>query len=236
VAIAGQFYLISDWIPALPADRLEVMKRTMLSHGATARPVDYFDHSLPTTWMVTDTRHTVRRDVIGVFNQEASELSIDESCARLGLDSAKTYYGFDFWANSPMPSFRGGFKCAVPPASCRILAVRRMEGHPLLVSTSRHVTQGIVDVTDEDWDAGHKTLSGVSQVVGNDPYELRVAGLNEPGRKWKIASVAVSAKDQAAGVEVTSKPAVAGEEGWCRVSLETKQSRAVHWALRFTAE
>jgi hypothetical protein len=236
VAIAGQFFLISDWIPALPADRLEVMKRTMLSHAATARPVDYFDNPLPTTWLVTDTRQSVRRDVIGVFNQESSGLAIEDSCARIGLDPAKTYYGFDFWANSPVPSFRGVFKCGAPPTSCRIIAVRGMAGHPVLVSTSRHVTQGIVDVTGEEWSSGRKTLSGVSQVIGNDPYELRVAGLNEAGRKWKLASVTGSPEDQAAGVEVKSKPMVAGEDGWCRVGIETKQSRAVQWVLRFTVD
>ena len=234
VAIAGQFYLNSDWIPALPPERLDVMKRTMTSHGATARPVDYFDNSLPTTWLVTDSRQAVRRDVIGVFNQEASALNIDYSCAKLGLDPAKPYYGFDFWANAPMPSFCAGFKCAVPPTSCRIVAVRGQEGHPVLVSTSRHVTQGIVDVIGEKWSASRKTLSGVSQVVGHDPYELRVAGLDEGGRKWKLTRASVSAKDNAAGVVVLAKPSVVGEEGWCRVGLDAPESRAVHWTLEFT--
>ena len=236
VAIAGQFYLNSDWIPALPPERLDVMKRTMSSHGATARPVDYFDNFLPTTWLVTDTRQAVRRDVIGVFNQEASALNIDYSCAKLGLDPAQTYYGFDFWANAPVPALRGGFKCAVPPTSCRIVAVRAQEGRPVLVSTSRHVTQGIVEVTGEKWSASRKTLSGVSQVVGGDPYELRLAGLDEGGRKWKLARATVAAKDKAAGVQIESKPAVAGEAGWGRVGIDAPQSRAVRWTLEFMVD
>ena len=39
------------------------------------------------------------------------------------------------------------------PVSCRILALRACEDHPVLVSTSRHVTQGMVDVESEAWDA-----------------------------------------------------------------------------------
>ena len=236
VAIAGQFFLISDWLPALPAERREVLKRTMLSHGATARPVDYFDNFLPTTWLVTATNNTIRRDVIGVFNQETNELNIDYSCAKLGLDPAKNYYAFDFWANSPLPSFQGGFKCEVSPASCRVIAVRGAENHPVLVSTSRHVTQGIVDVTGENWNAARKTLSGVSQIVGNDSYELRVAGLDAGGKKWRPVSVTVSEKDKAAGVTITSKPAVASEDGWQRIEIDAKESRAVHWTLEFAAE
>ena len=236
VAIAGQFFLVSDWLPALPPERLEILKRTMQAHGALARPVDYFDNSLPTTWLVTDTRQPVRRDVIGVFNQETNVLSIDSSLAKLGLVSGKKYYAFDFWANSPTASLEGGLKCEVPPKACRIIAVRAMEGHPVLVSTSRHVTQGMVDVTGEEWNAARKTLSGVSQIVGNDPYELRVAGLDADGKKWKLVSANVSAKDQPAGVLITSQPASASENGWCRVGIDAKTNRAVRWTLEFSTE
>ena len=236
VSIAGQFYLNSDWIPDLPADRLEVMKRTMTHHQAMARPVDYFDHFLPTTWLVTDTSQAVRRDVIGVFNQDDAGLKVDYPCAKLGLDPTKNYYAFDFWADAPVPSFQGQFNCEVPPTSCRILAVRADEGYPVLVSTSRHVTQGMVDVTGEKWQAARQTLSGVSQIVGQDAYELRLAGLNPGPRKWKLASATVSADDQAAGVVITVKPAVAAETGWGRVGIGAKKSRAVHWTLQFTAD
>jgi hypothetical protein len=133
-------------------------------------------------------------------------------------------------------SVRGGFKCETPPSSCRIIAVRGAEGHPLLVSTSRHVTQGIVDVSGEEWTASRKTLSGVSQVVGGDSYELRVAGLHSGDREWKLASATVSAKDKAAGVEIMPRPAVACEKGWCRVGIDAKQSRAVRWTLAFMAD
>ena len=235
VALAGQFFLISDWLPALPAARLEVLKRTMLTHGATARPVDYFDRALPATWLVTDTRQAVRRDVIGVFNQETGPLNIDYTGDRLGLAPAPAYYAFDFWADAPLPAFHGRFQCAVPPQSCRIIAVRGAAGHPELVSTSRHITQGIVDVTGETWDPRRQTLSGVSQLVGNDPYELRVAGLEENGRHWRLAAVRVADRDRRAGVTIQALPGVAGEDGWSRIRIQTGASRAVHWTLEFAA-
>jgi hypothetical protein len=236
VALSGQFYLNSDWLPGLPPERLDIMKRTMPAHGVTARPVDYFDSPLPTTWLVTDTKQAVRRDVIGLFNWAAPVLKADYACAKLGLDPAQTYHAFDFWANQPFPSFRGEFKCEVPSNSCRVISVRAEAGHPLLLSTSRHVTQGIVDVTGEKWNVARKTLSGISQVVGNDSYELRLAGLAAGGRKWRLSSAKVSAKDQAAGVAITPRPAVAGEDGWCRVGIDARQSRAIRWTLQFTAD
>ena len=72
----GFFALNSDWLPNLSAERLEIVKRIMPAHGVTARPVDYFDHRFMTTWIVTDTRQSVRRDVIGVFNFHDAEMQV----------------------------------------------------------------------------------------------------------------------------------------------------------------
>jgi hypothetical protein len=194
VAISGQFNLNSDWIPGLPPERLDLLKRTMPAHGAVARPVDYFDSVMPSTWLVTDTRQSMRRDVLGLFKFE------------------------------------------VPAQSCRVLALRPAEEHPILISTSRHISQGIIDVSGEKWSSSAKTLSGTSQVVGRDPYELRIACLNNRQKKWKLISARVSGADAAAGVTITPARVRSNEDGWLRLIINTAASRSVHWSLRFNDE
>jgi hypothetical protein len=233
VALSGQFNLNSDWIPGLPSERLDVLKRTMPAHGAVARPVDYFESIMPWIWLVTDKRGSVRRDVLGLFNWESADKSLGCSAARAGLADAKSYYAFDFWGNAPAGSFASDFQFSIPAQSCRVIAVRPAEGHPVLVSTSRHVTQGMVDVTEEKWSGASRTLSGISQVVGDDPYQLRVAGLNEGSRKWKLRSASVSAADLASGVSIAPEPSRANEDGWLRVNVSSSTSRSVKWMLKF---
>ena len=141
-----------------------------------------------------------------------------------------------------MPSFHGDFKFDVPGRSCRVIAVRAAEEHPVLVSTSRHVSQGIVDVRNENWNAAACELTGTSKVVGNDAYELRIAGLNDGG-PWKVASIAVSPEDRAAGVICVTIAVLgsfgsdgvppANEVGWTRFSVVSKQSRDVCWTVKF---
>jgi hypothetical protein len=46
------------------------------------------------------------------------------------------------------------------------------------LSTSRHITQGLIDVLEERFDG--QTLSGKSLVVADDPYELRIAARQTP--------------------------------------------------------
>jgi hypothetical protein len=233
VAVAGQIFLISDWLPALPPERLEVLKRTMLSHQGTARPVDYFDRALPNTWLVTDDHSGVPRTVLALFNWEEQTRTLADTMKRAGLDPAKTYHVFDFWAAKPAPELQGSWSCELPPVSCRILALRGRENHPVLVSTSRHVTQGMVDVESESWDAANRSLRLRIRLTGGDPNELRVAGLGD-GSGWAFARAAVAPEDTAAGVQIESLPQT--EPGWQRVRLLSPTSRTVAVTLAFAAE
>jgi hypothetical protein len=236
VAISGQFNLNSDWIPGLPSERLDILKRTMPPHGVTARPVDYFDTIMPGMWLVTDSGQRIRHDVLGLFNWESRDQVMVCSAARAGLEAARRYHAFDFWSNAPAPSFQAEFKFDVPAQSCRAIAVRPADGHPVLVSTSRHITQGILDVAREEWDSSKRVLSGRSRVVGSDPYELRIAGLNDSGTHWKLVSASVASRDTAAGVAITAKPSSQAEPGWVRVDINSPASRSVDWKLKFNAE
>jgi hypothetical protein len=242
VAIAGAFNLNSDWLPGLPPERLDILKRCLPSHHCQARPVDYFDSVMPSIWLLTDTSQPVRRDVLGLYNWESKTSSIGYDAAKAGLDGTKTYHAFDFWSKQPLPDFKGEFKFDVPAESCRVIAVRADEGHPVLVSTSRHVTQGIVDVTNETWK--DETLSATSQVVGNDPYEIRIAagGWNGWNREASKADrektntivnddeaiASVSAADKAAGVTITKMPVA---KGWFCFKINSPTSRAVQWSV-----
>jgi len=70
----------------------------------------------------------------------------------------------------------------------------------------------------------------VSEVVGQDLYELRIAGLQD-GRGWKPVSWKVSAADKAAGVTIEALPQ--NETGWIRLLIRSQGSRAVKWNVEF---
>lgn len=229
VAVSGSFNLNSDWLPGLPAERLDILKRCLPSHHAQARPVDYFDSVMPSIWLLSDTSQPVRRDVIGLYNWESTPATIGTNAAKAGLDDGKTYHAFDFWSGEPLPDFKGDFKFELAPESCRVIAVRAAEAHPLLLSTSRHVTQGIVDVSNEIWDAPAATLAAQSAVVANDPYELRISGLADGG-SWSPLGVQLSDADRSAGVTASMKV----DGTLLRVTLNSPVSRAVKWSVKFS--
>jgi len=206
VTLSGAMNSSSENYAALPSERLDLLKRTMPSHTALARPVDLFENRVPGVWTVADTataKHP-RRDLVGLFNWDAADKTFERALADLGLESGGEWIAFDFWANSLTPPFKGHLTQTVAPQSCAVLALRPVLDRPQLISTSRHITQGIVDVTDERWDPKTRTLSGLSQTVANDPYELRILTYTRAGAP--VGAVASATITTWSGYELTVEP------------------------------
>jgi hypothetical protein len=198
VAVSGQLYVFSDWLPNLSEERLNILRRTMRPHGLTsARPVDLFNEDLPKIWYLTnpssprfgrnrfvdeiistsrfDPPPRLEQHIVAFYNwDDANATKIDTTANWIGLPEAEEYVAFDYWGDKFFGSFRDELSVELPAGSCLVLAVQPVEEHPILLSTSQHVTQGIVDVVTVTWNAETKTLSGVSKVIANDPYELRI--------------------------------------------------------------
>ncbi len=97
-----------------------------------------------------------------------------------------------------------------------------MADHPQLLSTSRHITQGLIDVEQEQWDSAKRTLGGVSRVVGGAPYELRIA--LPPSGSWKPATVSA----EGGTIRVTEQT-----ERGIRVVIDAKRTGKVSWGVAF---
>jgi hypothetical protein len=180
VAVSGQLYVFSDWLPALSEERVEVLRRTIRPHGLrSARPVDLFSEDLPKIWYLTNKSTNkipqTERHIAAFYNwDDKKPAKIETTPAWIGLPEAKEYAAFDFWGNKLFGAFTDKISVELPPGSCLVLAVQPVAEHPVLLSTSQHITQGIADVVEEKWNPETKTLSGISKVIAGDPYELRI--------------------------------------------------------------
>ncbi|MDR2756189.1 MAG: hypothetical protein LBC20_10825 [Planctomycetaceae bacterium] len=196
VAVSGQLFVFSDWLPSLSEERVHILRRTIQHHGLrSARPVDLFNEDLPQIWHLTTRSNRniseqkknnpnisetqppeiQAREIVAFYNwDDKKPLKIETNSAWIGLPEANEYVAFDFWGNKFFGLFTDKIAVELPPGSCLVLAVRPVKDHPILLSTSQHITQGMTDVIEEHWNPETKTLSGISCVVGGDPYELRI--------------------------------------------------------------
>lgn len=225
VTLSGQLNVCSEWLPGLPDDRMDLLRRTMPNHGLHPRPVDLFSSDLARIWVLTDIRRNVRRDIVGLFNWKDNETqAIDVSTEFLGLPQANRYVGFDYWADRFVPPFAERLQCTLPPAACRVLALRPETDHPMVVSTSRHITQGVVDLLDEQWNEDDLVLAGTSRVVEDDPYELRIV-IPVGESSYQASEVTLDNSEGNARLEQS------GPE--LRVHIEPAETRDIRWKVSF---
>ncbi|TNJ46064.1 hypothetical protein KFZ70_09235 [Tamlana fucoidanivorans] len=216
-AVSGVMGTSSMQYANLTAERLNLIKRALPTHNLTARPVDILENEKPKIWMVQNDRLSI----VGLFNwYEQKETKIEYSLDKLGLDISKQYGVFDFWKNKYLGKINEELTSTLAPASCQILALKEIKSYPQVISTSRHITQGLIDIVNESWNTLSKTLSGTSKVVKGDSYELRVI-LPEDGGIPKTAMCDGKAMDVVLDGEIA------------RLTYLPEETGNVNWKIRF---
>ena len=82
--------------------------------------------------------------------------------AEAGLDASKTYIAFEFWTQQLLGEFRGTMPLRLNPASVQLVSLREVLPHPQIAGTSRHFTQGGLEIKSQHWAEPelHATLNG----------------------------------------------------------------------------
>ncbi len=215
-ALTGGVFLGSDQMFSLPQDRVEVLRRAL--PVAEIWPRDMWSKPHVTIWDLKVQKPIASWDVVGLFNWGNKNATATLTFEEIGLSPEQRYVLFDYWREDFIGPVRGTYSCELTPTSCRVLSVHALKEHPFLISTSRHVTQGAVDLVDVKWDAASKTLLGRSLVVKDDPYTLRIVMPPEPvAYRFLSASAgeaSVSSEVHTPWLSVTFLPSEAGEVGW----------------------
>ena len=102
-----------------------------------------------------------------------------------------------------------------------MMSVRQCLGRPQVVSTNRHLMQGYLDVVRTEWVAGRRVLTGVSKVVGDDPYVITIAtnGLTPT---------------KASSTDKNTKTSFASDKnGTVKLTLKRPTNGTVEWSIEF---
>ena len=92
----------------------------------------------------------------------------------LGLSDSTDYLVYEAWTHRFAGIERGTLTLgAIAPAiGAEALCIRARLDRPQIVTTSRHITCGGPDLQDVTWKENE--LSGVSDIVGGEPYDIVV--------------------------------------------------------------
>jgi hypothetical protein len=225
--LTGQALMSSDRLTDLSPERVELLKRV---YPATdIRPMDLFPVERNKRIWDLKINHLGRNyDVVGVFNfnEHQAERTL-LSWKELGLPADRPVHVFDFWNAEYLGAWRGGLSVPAAPTSCRVLTLVPCEDRIQLISTSRHITQGWVDLLDTSANASGTQQRGTSRIVRNDPYEIRFAfpvGTN-------FAVNVATARGPSGELPVR----ISNHEQWAGIAFTSPKSGDVKWEVNFEA-
>jgi hypothetical protein len=181
--VAASRLLLANSFRDLSPEALHDLERTFPypTGPRSARPVDAFTH--PGWPRVYDYAVTPDWHQVTLFNNTLPtceeiftiRLAGDPAEGALGLDPTHEYHIYDFWNDCLVGRFKGSdpVKQTLRPGEARMLSIRKVEPHPQVLSTNRHLMQGLLDLAGVRWD-GHR-LTGQAKVVANEPFNIVIA-------------------------------------------------------------
>jgi hypothetical protein len=138
--------------------------------GAGPRPFDADQARATDLYLLDVNRPFERWTVLGRTGGAPRRVPFTE----LGLADSTDYLVFEAWTQGFMGVQRGMLTLGAIDSAigAESLCLRERLARPQVVATSRHLTCGATDLINVAW--GNSTLSGSSDVVDGDPYNLTV--------------------------------------------------------------
>ena len=189
--------------------------------GAGPRPFEADQRLQQTLYQLDIARPFERWTVLARTTGAPAHIVLGE----LGLDTARTYVAFDFWANRALGVVHGALTLApVAENDVQVLCLRERVDHPQVLATNRHVSCGGVELQDVRWadDALSGRLQRWDALSG-------ILAVTEP-TGWEAVSVEVGEGRGELGERI--EPTTADGSRWRRV-LMASVTPAVTWKIRY---
>ncbi|MEK6570782.1 MAG: alpha-galactosidase, partial [Bacteroidota bacterium] len=174
---------------------------------------------LPKIWNLTVKKKSEEWNVVGVFNWESYSQRIEIALEKLGLQPGGKYLAYEFWGDEFLGEIESTVELDLEPTSSKVLAIHQLQERPVLLSTSRHITQGAVDIKKLTWDEKRTTLEGKSQNLRRGEYTLVV--WVPPGYKFTRAVTAVDYETTTISQSIV------------KVTLKLGKDKPLAWKLQF---
>lgn len=224
--LTGQQFLTDDVWTSVPPEiarvwqlsypMLDIKPVNLYRIGDDWKKYDLFDLRIAKPWGTYD--------VVGLFNYEGISAERQLDLGRLPLEASEVHV-YEYWEQRYLGRFLSDAKIPVymePYEGKAYSIVPSIDGQPQLISTSRHVTQGGLDLDTlglEKTEAGYRIHGKSSHLVNADPCELVFAA----GRYVAGGARADGAR----------KASVLQHGSLARVRIEPAEIGTVNWDVWF---
>jgi hypothetical protein len=173
VSLMGLPITIGDQFSDLSEDRIEMLRRGL--PPIDAHPMDLRDNTTDDPIVrvnLSIAREFENWNVVDILNTTEASVDITLDLSRDLHLSEDSYLVYDYWNKKYLGNFKKSVPLNLSPFASCVLCVRKKLDRPQILSTSRHITQGAIDIDQMKWDQEKRVLSAVSNVVKGDLYTI----------------------------------------------------------------
>jgi len=175
VSLLGLPVTLGDDLTQLPMERVELLRRALPTLDAHPKDLREGTHDGKRFLInLAINRPFEAWNVAAVLNLLENEADTTVDLSRDLKLADGEYLVYDYWNHRFLGTVTDSLTVTLPGTATAVLSVRKKTGRPQVVSTSRHVTQGAVDLLNVTWDEETRTLSGTAKVVKDDPYCISI--------------------------------------------------------------
>jgi len=142
--------------------------------GSVSGPIDAYQQGPVCPWWLLEIDRPFERwNVLARFSWDTALDAEWVKFSDLGLAAGQEYLVYEFWTNRLMGIFKDSFPAEAQTAkNVHVYSIRTKLDRPQIISTSRHISQGGVDLAEVNWDEKTLRLFGSSDVTGADQYAI----------------------------------------------------------------
>jgi alpha-galactosidase len=168
-ALAGGHLMVSDPVKEYDAERLSMLRKAgppMLLRPSVVVPL-----AADPEFQCADIEKDGQRWTLIARYAWKPEAAVDATLTQFGLDENASYLAFDFWRSTPERAVDGKVHFReLKQGECQLLALRRLEDHPQVLGTDRHLGQGAVELERVRWKSNQ--LSGTMKLGRGQRWSL----------------------------------------------------------------
>jgi len=145
ISLTGGSLLISDDIPGLPEERLQIARVLLPVIDQRAQVLDLFENHTPALLRLDLENETGHWHLLAIFNWEDTSKSMAFSPQKFHLSEDKVYWCREFWQGQigQMSSDSPFILHDVPPHGVQVIAARPYSAdHPTYLGGDLHLSQG----------------------------------------------------------------------------------------------
>jgi alpha-galactosidase len=148
IALSGGSFFLSDDLPALPDERIQLAASLLPPLPGRMRVIDWFDSATPARLRLDLHNQTGEWSLLAFFNWQDDPVDLKFEPSAFGLNNRQAYWIREYWQGKShylSPQDRTGFLLKeIDPHGVRLLAVRPAQSNrACYLGSSLHVSQGL---------------------------------------------------------------------------------------------